>query len=189
MGTLYIAINKKNSKTYIGKTECSFKKRLKEHRQDAKHCRNNSIFHKAIRKYGIECFEFINIDLPNEDLNEAEQMFIQDYRDAGITIYNLTDGGEGQSGLVMSKEQREKISKAMMGNTPWNKGKKRPDMVGGKHPKAKAIVVKTPEGYLKEFRCIKDACDEYGLFRSAMSLVANGKQKQSKGYKCWFKGE
>lgn len=40
------------------------------------------------------------------------------------TLLNLTDGGEGVSGLVISEESRQKMSKAKIGHVPWNKGKK-----------------------------------------------------------------
>ena len=40
------------------------------------------------------------------------------------TLFNHTNGGEGQSGRKVkhSVETLEKMSKAMKGRTPWNKG-------------------------------------------------------------------
>jgi hypothetical protein len=38
-------------------------------------------------------------------------------------LRNLTDGGEGTSGLVPSEEHRRKLSEAQKGKTTWNKDK------------------------------------------------------------------
>jgi hypothetical protein len=50
-------------------------------------------------------------------------------KDNGTGILrNLTDGGEGCSGAILSEETKKKISKSLQGNTrrlgavPWNKG-------------------------------------------------------------------
>ena len=39
-------------------------------------------------------------------------------------LANLTDGGDGPSGHIHTKEQRKKLSDAHKGQIPWNKGKK-----------------------------------------------------------------
>ena len=44
-----------------------------------------------------------------------ERLLISSFRDIGVALSNLTDGGEGSSGIVPSAEKRAKISKARMG--------------------------------------------------------------------------
>lgn len=41
-------------------------------------------------------------------------------------LTNMTDGGEGVSGVIMSVEARAKMSASRMGKSPWNKGSKLP---------------------------------------------------------------
>jgi len=65
-----------------------------------------------------------------EDCNNAEKLIIENFKKTGINLTNLTDGGEGQCGRIMSEETRKKISESQLkrGNT-W-KGKKRPPEIG-----------------------------------------------------------
>lgn len=70
-------------------------------------------------------------NLTNEQACSNEIDFIKFYgrKDLGTGILrNLTDGGEGVPGRIVSEESRKKLSKslsiALKGHTPWNKGKK-----------------------------------------------------------------
>ena len=72
---------------------------------------------RAIRKYGIENFEysiiFIFTNLLSRDA--AERYFIAEYN--GYTKgYNLTKGGEGGVGRILSKEGHKNASWGQMGN-------------------------------------------------------------------------
>lgn len=42
-------------------------------------------------------------------------------------LINLTDGGESNSGWIMPKEVKQKISQTKKGSKPWNAGKKHSD--------------------------------------------------------------
>lgn len=54
---------------------------------------------------------------------DAERRWIQHFRDAGVPLMNRTDGGEGgPGGNILSADARARISAAMQGRTPWNKG-------------------------------------------------------------------
>lgn len=59
---------------------------------------------------------------------EKELIFIYGRKDKGTGILrNLTDGGEGATGRILSEEHKRKIGQSnsisLKGNTPWNKGK------------------------------------------------------------------
>lgn len=52
------------------------------------------------------------------DAFSHERLLIEQYRRAGVSLVNMTDGGEGQSGKVISAEQRAKLSAALKGRKP-----------------------------------------------------------------------
>ena len=98
MYCIYKAVNKKNGKTYIGKTN-NFEKRKREHFLDK---RTNSIFDRALRKHGDELFEWSILEnhIPTlKAANEREQYWIKQYnayfRWDDSNGYNMTCGGEG----------------------------------------------------------------------------------------------
>lgn len=141
-GIVYKATNKINNKIYIGKTIQSLKRRKQIHIAIAKKG-NNYYFHRAIRKYGWDNFEWeILTETDSESkLNALEKFYIAAYRKMTI-LYNMTDGGEGINGennyffnkhfinekngmygKHHSEETRKKISESLKGNIPWNKGR------------------------------------------------------------------
>lgn len=76
--------------------------------------------HKAINKYGWDNFdkEILVEDLTENDAKEMEIFFIKLFKSNEKKHgYNLTDGGEGTSGRIVSEETRRIISEK-------NKGKK-----------------------------------------------------------------
>lgn len=100
MYCIYKAVNKMNGKIYIGKTN-NFEKRRREHFLDR---RNNSLFDRALRKYGDESFEWSILEdcIPTlEAANEREKYWISQYnayyRWPGSKGYNMTCGGDGGS--------------------------------------------------------------------------------------------
>ena len=64
---IYCYTNRENNKQYIGQTN-NIERRKKQHLQDSIHCHQghetsyNSPFHSAIRKYGIDNFNFEILD-------------------------------------------------------------------------------------------------------------------------------
>ena len=83
------------------------------------YCTYNSIFKKAIEKYGWDNIQH-NVVVSNVGFKTAcnmEKDFIAFNKAKGIS-YNITDGGEGTLGRVPSEETRSKISKANKGVPP-----------------------------------------------------------------------
>lgn len=109
--------NKENGKKYIGQTTNSFEQRKHEHVYDALGNKKGMYFHKAIRKYGVEAFDWQTLyECDNiEDLNKAEIYYIQHY-DTFENGYNLTLGGRN---APHSEETKRKMSISKRGeNNP-----------------------------------------------------------------------
>jgi len=122
---IYRAINTINGKSYIGKTEKSLDTRRDLHLAAAKQ-KSHFAFHRAIAKYGPDAFEWQILDTADDlqDLNQKEQRYISLYESFGLKGYNMTAGGEGQSGWVPTEQTRQTWSQQRKGKSPWNKGMK-----------------------------------------------------------------
>ena len=95
MGYIYKIINDINDKVYIGQTCRSIKERWKEHLKDYQKTQNNFPIYNAMRKYGKEHFNIIEIEqVDNDLLNQKEQYWIEQY-DSYKNGYNATFGGDG----------------------------------------------------------------------------------------------
>lgn len=113
MGYIYILINLKNNKQYVGQT-VSLKERLRSHIWESKQNNIKLPIHRAIKKYDIENFKIVSFPCPEEDLNWAETFLIKELNTKKPNGYNLTDGGEGLKNP--SVETKQKISKSKMGH-------------------------------------------------------------------------
>ena len=58
MYTIYKATNKVNGKVYIGKTSAKLSVRKRQHTSDTYSKNSKTVFHSAIRKHGINNFEW-----------------------------------------------------------------------------------------------------------------------------------
>lgn len=113
---IYKATCIRTGKSYIGKTNRSLFKRKIEHQSAVIH-NSKFYFHNALRKYGIDNFKWEVIDqcLFPDILLELEKHYIKEFNSKIPHGYNLTDGGEGTCGHVVSPEARKKISIANKG--------------------------------------------------------------------------
>ena len=120
---LYLVTNTIDGTMYVGKTVKTIATRWSEHKSHAKRGANTHL-HRAIRKYGAQAFIVEPLVLLKEDftddvsLNDGERLMIRLLRKSS-RLYNLTNGGDGTSGLVQSAEHRRKkndaVSRAMTG--------------------------------------------------------------------------
>ena len=94
---IYQATNKINGKYYIGKTIRTLKERKWRHYYDTFKKESQCYFHRAIRKYGKENFEWKVICKCNneKELNETEIYYIKKLNSSEENGYNLTQGGDG----------------------------------------------------------------------------------------------
>lgn len=130
---VYMIINEKNGKIYIGKTMDLITQRFKRHINDALSMRLNTHLARAIRKYGEDNFyvKQLDIAMTEDELNKKEKYWIEHY-DAVNKGYNMVDGGEGGNTYKHKTEKemaeiKEKISETKLGS---------------KNPNAKAIKCK-----------------------------------------------
>lgn len=125
MGLIYLAKHKENGHMYIGKTSRGLEVRKQGHLYDATVRKRNTAFCNAIRKYGIDKFEWsiLEDDIPKEDLDAREKHYIAKYSTyLGKQHYNMTEGGEGFS---PDEEIRNKISEAHTGKKLSEEHRKR----------------------------------------------------------------
>lgn len=141
---IYKFTNKFDRKVYIGQS-INIKDRYRGHKK-AVNGGSQTHFHRAIRKYGFDNFDFhILIECPRENLNYWEKFYIKYYCSNNPNFgYNMTDGGENCN---PSEETRKKISEAHKGKPTWCTGKKmseeqkrnmrgpRPSIAGKNNPK------------------------------------------------------
>ena len=108
--------NLTNGKVYIGITSTSLEKRSGS---NGINYRNNTLFYRAIQKYGWDGFDHIVLfqDLSLEEAAEIERGLISKLRANDPQYgYNLSSGGEsGHAGVVASAELRERISQRVSG--------------------------------------------------------------------------
>jgi predicted GIY-YIG superfamily endonuclease len=108
--SIYKAVNKQNGKIYIG-FDSSWPRRKWEHKSAFK--KKNSKFYFAIRKYGLDSFEWEVIYQSkerNHTLKIMENHFITEY-DSYKKGYNSTKGGDGVFGYKLTKHHISKVSK------------------------------------------------------------------------------
>jgi group I intron endonuclease len=114
---IYLYTNSINGKPYVGKTEVTSVQRWKGHLGDVR-SGSQRYFHRAIRKYGEDAFarQILERDVPTiERLNELETAWIYLMDSKAPHGYNMSDGGEGQSGFHFSKASRQKMSASSKG--------------------------------------------------------------------------
>lgn len=112
---IYRVTNLVNGMSYIGKTARSMKVRRKEHTYDVS--RTNFYFHRALRKYGKDSFEWEIIKRCNshDELIHSEQFFIKQFNTKVPDGYNMTDGGEGMPNPT--EETKRKLREFNLGKT------------------------------------------------------------------------
>lgn len=126
-GIIYKATNVVNGKSYIGVTS-DYIRRKNRHKYDALINNIETYFHRSIRKYGWDNFEW-SIIFESDDYqytkNVMEPKFITQY-DTLVEGYNMSSGGEGAGlgnkngrglkGTPHTKEHSKAISQALMGH-------------------------------------------------------------------------
>lgn len=121
---VYMYTNRIDGKRYIGKSK-NIEFRKDKHIRNARNGRP-SYFYNAIRKYGIDSFDFVVLEECQEkDLDKRERYFIQLYGSMMPNGYNMTPGGDGHNVFETKSEEEIKVIKERMSRA--HTGKKHTD--------------------------------------------------------------
>lgn len=112
MGVLY-KLTSPSGKSYIGITSGSLPDRWRAHRAHAKRCKTGCL-QKAIRKYGAASFQVEVVARATDYglLKVMESWAIEHFGTKVPRGYNMTDGGDGMVGVVVTDEGRKRRSAA-----------------------------------------------------------------------------
>lgn len=183
---VYLIHNVKNNKVYVGKAGDS-KARWRKHLSIAscKRAKEQFAIHRAIHKYGESSFEFTVIQsLPNELIcNEAEQYWISFFKSKSKQFgYNLTEGGEGVSGRVVSEETREKIRQKALGRKHTQETKLKMSGDGNHHSKLTSNEVKNIRNVFNKNTSLVSLAKEYKISSAAIARVIYNVDWYDKNY-------
>jgi group I intron endonuclease len=120
---IYAWINEIDGKMYIGQTN-NFYKRIYDEMNGFCNGRHQNMFKlfNAIQKYGINNFRVVRLlECPVDYLNKIEILLIK-YYDTKENGYNITIGGDGTNGHVVTLGQIEKQKKSLKKH--WTEGKR-----------------------------------------------------------------
>ncbi len=206
---IYLFSDEEGFPIYVGKSK-NFKSRVYQHLQRDRF-RYNSYFYNWLNKQIAEDKEFY-IDILEEasedNWQDREKYWIQHYRDNGIELKNMTDGGDGnnnqmfteetrhkmalsQTGRKHSEESRRKMSESMKGRvfseatrkklSDINKGKIYPEET--KLKTSKAVIKYTLEGIIvEEFVSLTKASESIQSRKSSLQNAMKKKNRQFKGF-------
>lgn len=115
---IYEITNTINLKKYIGQS-IDVEKRLKQHKNKlSKGFHPNIYLQRSWNINGSESFKFNLLEICRiEELSEKEIAYIEKFQEINKS-FNLTSGGEGSLGRVVSEETRAKLSKSSKGRKP-----------------------------------------------------------------------
>src|SRR6478609_6911530 len=116
---IYIMIDPRNSEVrYIGKTHIKLQTRFDYHMSEKRRSLKGNWI-KSLRAISLQpsiaVIEDLGLNPGVEAWQEAERFWISYFRFMGARLTNLTDGGEGLSGLIFSEEHRKRIGEAKRG--------------------------------------------------------------------------
>jgi len=137
--TIYLVTNLINGKKYVGFTKFPLDVRWGQHVKQAKYearrnelrkSNGNRAILAAIRKYGDINFsiESICAAVNRREAGELEKFWIAYHKSKGEHGYNITLGGEGCSGYVLTEARRQQLSDNNKGAKNYWNGRS-----GGKH--------------------------------------------------------
>lgn len=129
---VYLLTNTANGTRYVGKTVRSLKVRWSSHCY-ASQKGSTTYLHNAIRKYGAEVFTatVLSVALSEDVLNRLERFWIRELNTHNPGGYNLSLGGEGQTGYSHSLRTRKNMSLFRRGRKKDIEMRKK--LLGNKH--------------------------------------------------------
>lgn len=165
-----------NGIKYIGKTT-DIKKRLYRHIFDAKtkkKLNKRDAWIKSLIINGEEPIIEILSETNYDDWAFEEQYWISQFKAWGFNLKNMTDGGEGTFGRVVSTETKIKMSNSKKGKTPINLN----DL---KKSRIKSIMQYDLDGnFIKEWESISEAKKKLNI--NNINMVLKNKRNSAGGF-------
>ena len=170
---------------YVGKG-CGKRARTKSYR--------NKYWHNIVNKHGFEV-RFLAKNVDEEFAFLIEQERIDQLKRIGVKICNLTDGGEGSSGLVMPESAKQTISAIHKGKTISEEQRTKTSEFMKKVERTPEWVEKVAAAKRKPVMCCEtgviyksnsEAEEKTGINRVSIKNVCNGWNKTAGGYKWRF---
>ena len=194
----YGVINTKRKCWYVGYSTRGLETRKRRHYYYCFQKKQDWKFYRFIRKYGWDSFEWEVIEHYNteEEMIQGEIDNIKIYKEKyknGVCL-NMTKGGDGGDTFTNNpnkEKTREKIRMAKKDFYQTPEGKKVQKIIskktsGPNHPRARAVVLISPEG--EEF-CVpyySGFCLEHKLDSGTVCKVLKGKYEYHKGWKAVY---
>lgn len=194
---------KTNIIRYVGQTCYSLEDRLKRHlRAKDKSHRTNWI--KSLKNLNLKPnIILIEENLTKEECNLLEKYYIKTFRELGVNLVNMTDGGEGSQGFRHSEQSKQLLSKLrresnteehknylrLCGIKQWENATEE-ELLNNKlnQPNRKTILQCDMNGnIIKEFISLREVQRKLGYFRANISPCLKGKTKQAYGFKWIYK--
>ncbi len=180
---------------YIGKAS-DVNKRYKQHIENYTNQKSlkSSWVLSILRSGLLPILEIVEI-CDESKWQEREQYWIKYYKELGFDLKNMTNGGDGNTGLKMSDISKEKIRRANLGKksskekitkiSNWAKGnnKIQKNLKLGSKKSQIPIIQKSKDGeVINQWDSLQQASDELGIERSNISHCLRGRIKTSGGY-------
>jgi len=197
--SIYKATNTTNGKVYIG-FDSNWPNRKYGHISNSDG-NSSTKFHRAIRKYGINNFNW-EIVYQSKNGNHCkdvmENYFIQEY-DSFKNGYNMTLGGDGTLGHKKTKKSKQKMKNNWKNKNHFFNSQQFKDAVSQSTKKAMARPeVKEKQAYNRSFdwkitnkegqiffiRNLTQFCKDNNLSQGNMTEVSKGKRTHHKGWTC-----
>lgn len=194
---VYLLRHRESGRAYVGQSR-DIGTRLARHRYDAKHPGRNRMA-RIIAALGIDAFDVQVVDTcDSERLDELEEFAIAFYDSANpATGFNGTTGGIAGNSYALHVRSRMAEAAARKASDPqWRatnaasiRAKYDTDPVYRRRM-AEAAARRAPKYVWRhadhgtEVAGQSVLAEKYGLARSALSRVANGKQSHHKGWAC-----
>lgn len=200
--------NSINSNAYIGITN-NPKNRWAQHKNPEKAYKHLHMY-RSMDKYGNENF-YMNIleeHDTEESVKQAEIDVIKMFKDTGVSLFNVSAGGDGCIGYKHSEEAKKKISARFKGQpkSPEHIKKMSDSRSGDKHPnfgkklsqstidkmvssaaQEKPVISISLDGEIKEYKSVSACGRSLNISSGRISAVIKGKRRQSKGYTFKYK--
>tara|TARA_R110000737_G_scaffold265485_1_gene273157 strand:- start:50 stop:583 length:534 start_codon:yes stop_codon:yes gene_type:complete len=136
-------------------------------------------WHKVANKHGV-IIEILRKNLSWEEASDIEIELIKYHGKKSIdqgTLVNMTDGGDGNNGLILSDETKHKMSLAKLGTKQSKETIKNKSWI---------INQLTLDGeFIKQWPSIKEAARQLDLHATTISAAIKGVRRKSHGGFRW----